>query len=105
MMAQTNIFDFMEDGDKKMNKENTKKTKTNADTLKKYKWPFNFAIGADRLSPIPMPNAKTGDEFTEDEIKNVLKNMVLELNAPGTKLHFIEDRNTFVMSGQLAQKG
>lgn len=108
MTNQINIFDIIEKGDKDM----TKKTKTTGTeqvekTSKEqyYTWPFDFAIGADRLSPIPLANAKDGDKFTINEIKDFLKNMVLELNAPGTELHYIEDRNTFVMSGQLAKKG
>lgn len=85
----------------KNNKAEKQKTKGE----EKYIWPFNFAIGAKRLNPIPMPDATEGKEFTKEDILKVLKPMVLELNLDGASIHYLEDHNTFVMVGALARKG
>lgn len=65
--------------------------------------PFGFAFGPKVMERVP--NTVDGKEYTLIEIIDILKNFVNELHMEGASLHYLENKNLFVLSNTLQKKG
>lgn len=103
---QLNILETSEEKNTKAksNKKEKAKTKKVEKEEKKFKAPFGFAFGPQRLNEVP--GAVNENEYSLKEIKELLVNIgINELRAPDASLHYIEDENIFVLTNILQKKG
>lgn len=68
-----------------------------------YKAPFGFAFGPKVMAKVP--NTVDGQEYTLQQVIDILKVHVNELHMEGASLHYLENKNLFVLSNTLQKKG
>ena len=120
-LEQAGIFDGLTEEEKSTAAQGSKaspipKPASKAKTKKKptknvkesHEFPFNFAFGPQVLSAKVLEEKlgfKNGEKYTIDETKNKLAHAVFELQQPDASLLYLKEKNTFILTNVLKQKG
>ena len=124
MKEQTSIFEIKEDKKEEVaaataetkkpakksqaKKTETKKAEPKKEEVEKFTFPFGFQFGPTPLKSEYLQKALEfvpGQEYTIEQVKEKLSRAVLELQAPDASVHYIKDKNVFVLTNVLKKKG